>query len=335
MPTIHDVAREAGVAPITVSRVINNKNYVAEETRKRVNAAIQRLGYLPNSLARSLRSHKTHILALVLADITNPFWTTVARGVEDAASENGFNVILVNTDESEIEQKRHLQAVLEKQVDGLLLAPTGDPFQAIDMIRAQGVPLVILDRRPPGPLAVDVVRCDSEGGAYAMTQYLFSLGHRAIAMMCGPCGVSTSDDRVSGFQRAYQAAGWTPGPIQYGEFTVESGYAMANKALEATPRPTALFAGNNFIAMGTLKALRDAGLRVPEDISVVGFDDLPQALVVEPFLTVVSQPAYLMGHKGNEVLIARLSGLAPETPEEIILPTQIIQRRSTAAILPH
>jgi LacI family transcriptional regulator len=332
MPTLRDVAREAGVAPITVSRVINNKRYVTEETRKRVNAAIKRLGYMPNSLARSLRSHKTHILALVLADITNPFWTTVARGVEDAASENDFNVILCNTDESEIEQERHLQAMLEKQVDGLLLVPAGDPYQAIDFIRSQGVPLVILDRRLPGPLTVDVVRCDSEGGAYALTRYLFTLGHHAIAMLGGPHGVSTSDDRVTGFQRAFKEEGWTPGTIQYGEFSLESGYIMAKKALAESPRPTALFAGNNFIAIGALKALRDAGLRVPEDTTVVGFDDLPQALIVEPFLTVVSQPAYAMGHKATEALIARLSGLAPETPQEIILPTQIVQRHSTARL---
>jgi LacI family transcriptional regulator len=332
MTTIRDVARLAGVAPITVSRVINNKGYFTEETRERVNVAVQKLGYMPNSLARSLRSRKTHMLALILTDITNPFWTTVARGVGDAASEAGFNVILCNTDESEEEQEHYLKAMLEKQVDGVLLVPAGSPNQAIDLIHARGVPVVILDRRIPGAPIVDVVRCDSEGGAYALTQFLVSLGHRAITMLNGPQGISTSDDRGAGYCRALTEAKIIVPAILNGEFTLESGYNLAIKALAADPRPSALFAANNFIAIGALKALRDSNLRVPEDITVVGFDDLPQALIVDPFLTVASQPAYSMGHKATEVLVARLSGLASETPQEIILPTQIIQRRSTAAI---
>jgi len=330
MTTIRDVASLAGVAPITVSRVINNNGYVTEDTRQRVNHAIKELGYMPNTLARSLRSHKTHMLALILTDITNPFWTTVARGVQDAASDAGFNVILCNTDESEFEQERNLKAMLEKQVDGVLLVPAGKPKEAIDLILAQNVPVVVLDRRLPGNLTVDVVRCDSESGAFGLTQLLISLGHRAIAMLSGPRGISTSDDRVAGYLRALKAANLDAPAVLDGEFTLESGYNLARKALASNPRPSALFASNNFIAIGALKALRDAALRVPEDISVVGFDDLPQALIVDPFLTVASQPAYTMGHKAAETLIARLSGLASETPQEIVLPVQIIQRGSTA-----
>ncbi len=332
MATIRDVARLAGVAPITVSRVINNKGYFTNETRDRVNIAVQALGYMPNSLARSLRSRKTHMLALILTDITNPFWTTVARGVEDAASDASFNVILCNTDESEVEQERYLQVMLEKQVDGVLLVPVGDPYQAIDFIHNQRVPLVILDRRLPGTLTVDVVRCDSEGGAYELTNLLIGLGHRSIAMLSGPRGISTSEDRVSGYRRALVDAGLKDEVLIFGEFTLESGYLMTQKALAAFPRPSAIFAGNNFIAIGALKALRNADLRVPEQMTVVGFDDLPQALMVDPFLTVASQPAYSMGHKATELLIARLSGLSPETPEEIVLPTRIIQRRSAAPL---
>lgn len=332
MTTIRDVARRAGVAPITVSRVINNKGYFTNETRDRVNTAIQALGYMPNSLARSLRSRKTHMLALILTDITNPFWTTVARGVEDAASDASFNVILCNTDESEVEQERYLQVMLEKQVDGVLLVPVGDPYHAIEFIHSQQVPLVILDRRLPGMLTVDVVRCDSEGGAYDLTRLLISLGHRSIAMLSGPRGISTSDDRVSGYHRALAEARRETEIILYGEFTLESGYRMTQRALALQPRPTAIFAGNNFIAIGALKALRNANLQVPEEMTVVGFDDLPQAMIVDPFLTVASQPAYSMGHKATEVLIARLSGLAPETSEEIVFPTRIIERRSAAPI---
>src|SRR5512135_31962 len=207
MPNIRDVAKLAGVAPITVSRVINNSGYVTEETRQRVQEAIDKLGYVPNSLARSLRSRKTRMLALLLTDITNPFWTTVARGVEDAASDAGFTVILCNTDESETEQDRYLRIILEKQVDGVLLVPVRDPVEPVRTIRAQQVPMVVLDRRVPESLDTDVVRSDSEGGAYRLVNLLISLGHRRIAILTGPHDVSTAEDRVSGYRRALKDAG--------------------------------------------------------------------------------------------------------------------------------
>jgi LacI family transcriptional regulator len=330
MPTIRDVARLAGVAPITVSRVINNSGYISDETQERVKAAIAQLGYVPNTLARSLRSRQTGMLALVLTDITNPFWTTVARGVEDAASDAGFNLILCNTDESEEEQDRYLHALLQKQVDGVLLVPAQNRPEPVQFIRRQGVPVVILDRRLEG-IETDAVRCDSVGGAYQLTCLLASLDHCQIAALVGPRGVSTAEDRALGYRKAMQEAGLscTVEQVIYGEFTIESGYAMANQALALSPQPTALFTGNNFIAIGALKALRDSGLRVPEDVAVVAFDDLPATMMVEPFLTVAAQPAYEMGQRATGLLLARLSGQAPEGYQEIILPTELIVRRSS------
>ena len=330
MPTIRDVARLAGVAPITVSRVINNSGYISDETQERVKAAITQLGYVPNTLARSLRSRQTSMLALVLTDITNPFWTTVARGVEDAASDAGFNLILCNTDESDEEQDRYLHALLQKQVDGVLLVPAHNRPEPVQFIRRQNVPVVILDRRLEGQ-ATDVVRCDSTTGAHELTSLLVSLGHCQIAALVGPQGVSTAEDRALGYRQALQEASLPckVDQVIYGEFTIESGYAMTCQALALNPQPTALFAGNNFIAIGALKALRDAGLRVPEDVAVVGFDDLPATMVVEPFLTVAAQPAYEMGKRATELLLARLAGRAPEGYQEIILPTELIVRRSS------
>ena len=329
MPTIRDVAERAGVAPITVSRVINNSGYVSPETRARVEAAIAELQYVPNSLARSLRFKRTHTLALVLTDITNPFWTTVARGVEDAASRHGFNVILCNTDENEDKQTEYLNVLLQKQVDGFLLVPARSTPEPIALIQRQRVPIVVLDRQVPGA-QVDVVRGDSEGGAYELTRLLLSLGHRRIAMLSGPQGVSTAVDRVAGYRRAMREAGIAEETmrIYYGEYTQDGGYRMAQEALAARPRPTALFAANNFIAIGALRALREAGLRVPEDIALVCFDDIPATLVIEPFLTVVAQPAYEMGQRATELLLARLSGQAPDEYQEIILPAQVIVRKS-------
>lgn len=334
MTTIRDVAKRAGVAPITVSRVINDSGYVSEKTRARVQAAIADLGYVPNALAGSLRSKRTNTLALILTDISNPFWTTVARGVEDTASDAGFNVILCNTDESEIEQDKYLHVLLQKQVDGVLLVPARSTDEPIKFVQDQDTPVVVLDRRIPDNQA-DMVHCDSEEGAYQLTRLLLSLGHRRIAMLSGPQGVSTAEDRVAGYRRALAEAGLDDDAalVCYGEFSLESGYDHAQQMLARTPRPTAVFAANNFIAIGALRALRDAGLRVPDDLALVGFDELPAGLVVDPFLTVAAQPAYEMGQRATELLLARMSGAAPAAYQKIVLPTEIIVRESSGRAL--
>lgn len=330
MPTIHDVAKRAGVAPITVSRVINNSGYFSDETRERVLKAVAELGYVPNLVARSLRSKRTNTLALILTDITNPFFTTLARGVEDAASDAGFTVIFCNTDESEAEEARYLQVLLQKQVDGFLLVPAQSKAGAVETIRQHGEPVVVLDRRIPTN-NVDIVRCDSEGGAYELTRLLVSLGHRQIAALSGPHGVSTAEDRVAGYRRALQE---TEIPVDekmifFGEFSQQGGYESTHQALSLYPRPTALFAANNFIAIGAMKALQDADLKVPKDISLVGFDDLPPAMISSPFFTVVSQPAYEMGRQATHLLLERLSGKSTENYKEIVFPAQMIVRRSS------
>ena len=330
MATVRDVAKLAGVSPITVSRVINNASYISQETRGRVEEAIRQLGYVPNTLARSLRLRQTNTLALVLTDITNPFWTTVARGVEDAASDAGFNVILCNTDESEVEQEKYLNVLLKKRVDGVLLVPVRCTRETVQFIQSQNVPLVVIDRHIPG-VNIDSVRCDLEGGGYALVRLLLAQGHRRVAMLSGPQGVSSADDRVAGYRRALAEAGLDHQNefIFYGEFNQQSGYEMMQKALEAGPRPTAIFAANNFITMGAFKAVRDAGLKVPEDMALVGFDDLPVDLIIDPFFTVASQPAYEMGKQATELILARVAGQGPAECQEIILPTEIIVRRSS------
>jgi len=294
---------------------------------------VDQLGYVPNFLARSLRSKRTRTLALVLTDITNPFWTTVARGVEDAASEEGYHVIFCNTDESASKQESYLEAMIQKQVDGILLVPARSKEDPIKFLHQQNVQVVLLDRRLPD-IEVDVVRCDSKGGAYQLVQLLLKLGHRRIAILSGPSGVSSADDRVAGYQHALQEAGLETEDrlIIYGEFSLESGYQMTHDLLAMTPRPTALFASNNFIAIGALKALHDAGVTVPEEMSVVGFDDLPAAIVVEPFLTVAFQPAYEMGRRATKRLLECLDGQVTDGIQEIVLPVSIIERKSTQAV---
>jgi LacI family transcriptional regulator len=334
MPTIREVANLAGVAPITASRVINDTGYASEDVRQRVKQAAEQLNYVPNILARSLKSKRTHTLALVITDITNPFWTTVARGVEDAASEKGYNVIFCNTDESAQKQKAYLQTLIQKQVDGVLLVPASSEENPIEFLRQQNVQVVLLDRSLPNT-KVDVIRCDSKDGAYQLVKLLIKIGHRNIAILRGPRGVSSAEDRMSGYQLALQETGLETNNqlIFSGEFSVESGYQMTKKLLSMSPRPTAMFASNNFIAIGALKALHDANISVPEEMSVVGFDDLPLAIVVDPFLTVADQPAYEMGRLATQRLLEHLDGEVIDEIKETILPVLIIERKSTKAII--
>jgi LacI family transcriptional regulator len=329
MTTIREVAKLAGVAPITVSRVINNSGYISDETRLRVEAAVSQLGYVPNTLSQSLRWKQTGMLALLLTDVTNPFWTTVARGVEDAASEAGYHVILCNTDESPEKQESYLSALLQKRVDGILLVPARDDMEDIQQASKLHVPLVVLDRRLTQQLT-DSVRCDSEQGAYQLTRLLLERGHRQIALLTGSPHVATAIDRLNGYRHALRdyGIGESGEMVYYGEFTLESGQEMACQALAAKPCPTAIFAGNNFIAIGLMQALQEAGIRVPGDISIVGFDDLPASLLIDPFLTVAAQPAYEMGVQATKILIKRLSGNGANAPQEVVLPVEIIERKS-------
>lgn len=331
MPTIKDVAKRAGVAPITASRVINNTGYVSDETRRKVQLAIIDLGYIPNRVARSLRSKQTNTIALVLTDITNPFWTTVARGVEDASSEGGFSVILCNTDESDVKQDAYVRNLLQRQVDGFLLVPSTNSVGALSLMRKQEVPVVVLDRQVP--FEVDTVRSDSVTGAAMLTRHLLDLGHTRIAILTGPRHVSTAEDRVEGYLSALKDAGITKDHnlICYGAFSQDGGYEMSQNILALTPRPTAIFAGNNFIAVGVLRAFREAGLHIPEDMALVAFDDLPPTYVIDPFLTVAAQSAYEMGQIATRLLLKRMEGTSSDIYQQILLPTHLIIRKSSGA----
>lgn len=333
MATLQDVAELAGVAPITVSRVLNNSGYVSQTTRERVEAAAAELHYVPNMLASSLRSNRTNFLALILTDITNPFWTTVARGVEDAASNQEYSVVLCNTDENESKQEKYLKALLRKRVDGFLLTPTSSTPTPVHTIQRQGVPVVVLDRRVPG-IEVDVVRGASRRGAYDLAKYLLDLHHRHIAVITGPQNVSTAQERVSGFRRALDDAGvmFDEANLLYGEYTAESGYRLAQSVLSMNPRPTALFTTNNFIAAGALRALRENQVRVPEDISVVTFDEQTTQWQEEPFLTSAVQPAYDIGFRATELLLDRINLPDDETFREIALPCELVIRQSCRSI---
>ncbi len=338
MTNILDVAKLAGVAPITVSRFVNNSGYCSPETRSKVEAAITELGYVPNRLASGLRSKHSSTLALVVTDITNPFFTTIARAVEDTAGAAGYSVIFCNTDEEITKEKKYLQMLLEQRVGGIILVPALCTSDSVNFIQKHETPVVILDRRITDA-RTDVVLCDSETGAYKLIQLLISLGHKDIAILSGPKGTSTAEDRVAGCTKALLEANLqSTGELEYyGFFTQQSGYDMTIQVMAKNPCPTAIFAANNFIAIGAQKALQTLNKRVPEDVALVGFDDLPTAMITFPFLTVAAQPAYEMGKKATEILLEQLVSEPPKEFKEIILPAEIVIRQSSGTVvgLPH
>jgi LacI family transcriptional regulator len=329
MVTIRDVAKLAGVSPITVSRVINNSQGVNRLTRERVQRAVEGLHYVPNTLAKSLRSKKTHTMALVVSDITNPFWTTIARGVEDTAAKNGFHVILCNTDENPEKEANYINILLQRRVDGIIIAPTTNDKRRLSALTRQKVPCVLIDRQVNG-FKADVVRSNNLEGARQLTRHLLTLGHRRIAMLSGPTWVSTAEERVRGYCQALQEQGVPDEEhlITRSDYKQEGGYLSVKELLTTVPRPTAIIAANNFMAIGALQALRDAGLRVPEDIALVCFDDIPQASLIYPFLTVSNQCAYEMGTTSAQLLMERLKDKKNRRRREIELETTLIIRKS-------
>jgi LacI family transcriptional regulator len=329
MPNLIDIAKRAGVAPITVSRVINNSGYVSPATRERVEAAVKELGYVPNTIARGLRSKRTHTLALIVTDITNPFFTSMARGIEDVAGAANYTVIYCNTDESETKEEKYANMLAQRRVDGVLLVPACGNAQTFKFFESNNINVVLLDRRI-SRVNADIVCSDSVDGANRLVKLLIGLGHRQIAMITGPEDVSTSVDRVTGYQQALREAGLRDNElIYYGAYNEQSGYELTNQALKQSPKPTAIFGGNNFIATGALKALYDQKLDVPGDISVVCFDDLPEAMFMKPFLTVARQRSYEMGQLGAELLLKRILGELPQGHRELILPIEIVLRESS------
>lgn len=328
MPTVLDVAKRAGVAPITVSRVINNSGYISQATRERVEAAVKELGYVPNTLARGLRSKRTRTLALVVTDITNPYFTLMARGVEDVAGDANYTVVYCNTDESETKEEKYANILAQRQVDGVLLVPACGNVKTIKFLLSNDIHVVALDRRISG-VKIDSVRSDSEDGAYHLIKLLIGLGHERIAMIAGPKDVSTSVDRVAGYRRALIEAGLGDNEqVYHGAFNQQSGYEFTKQAMTQSRKPTAIFGANNFIAIGIIKALRDFKINVPGDVSVVAFDDFPESMLVAPFLTFAEQQAYEMGRMATELLLKRISGELSGGYQKFVLPTAIIERGS-------
>jgi LacI family transcriptional regulator len=318
---------------MTVSRVVRGIGPVEEGTRLRVQAAIAAVGYVPNSAARGLRGTRTGMIGLIVPDMTNPFFTTLARGVETAARKEGIAMILANSDEHDTEEQRLVSLLISRQVDGLLVSPAKSGIEALRLCRSRGTPLVFVARRPKGSRA-DVVRSDAEGGAYQLGLHFAELGHVVTAAVAGPASVSSSEDRVIEFRRAMLEAG-APAPIvlHRSAFTIEAGRSMAIEAMKASPKPTAILAINNFLALGVIQGLHELGLSVPEDVAVAGFDELPAAWLPSPSMTSANQPAFELGEQAFRMLLDRQAH--PDAPpRDLVLPADIVIRGSSEGGVP-
>lgn len=326
--TLQNVAERAGVSKITVSRVITGSGTVRGETAARVQAAIDELGYIPNHLARSLRSRQSMTLALLLPDITNPYWTTVARGVEDEARQQGFGVFLCNTDEDPEKEARYIDLAIQRRVDGIILGPTPESHQALHRLTSQKVAFVLVDRAVEGVRA-DSVRGDSYGGSFALTEHLLRTGKERIAFVGGPISTSTGLDRLHGYRAALAVDGHAIDTdlIKIGGYSQQSGYLLAKELMELPKSPDAMITGNNQITLGSLLALTALGKSVPDDIALVSFDDIPAMNCLSPLLTAAVQPAYRIGRLGAERLLQRISGDVGDV-QDYVLPVRLIIRRS-------
>jgi len=327
--TIKDVAREAGVSQATAARALAGYGYASERARKRVLAAAERLGYRPHAVARALVSGSTRTLGLVVGDIENPFFALAARGMADAAGEKDYTLLLANSDEDLEEERLAVEALLARRVDGLAVAPTSPESLAhLSPVAADGTPLVVLDR-PLRGLRVDTVTADNAGGAAAAVRHLIALGHRCIGVVSDSPEIGSTAERLRGYRSALREAGLTVNPhlVSVGGPSADEGYRTARALLERPDRPTALFTANNFMTLGTVRALRDLGLRAPGDVALIGFDDTDWTTIVDPPLTVVAQPVYEIGRTAGERLLARCAGDAGAA-RRIRLETRLIVRAS-------
>lgn len=329
MATIYDVARAAGVSVATVSHVINGTRKVAPDTAARVRRAIEELGYQPNGIAQSLRKRVTYAIGVLVSDITNPFFAHLVRGIEDAAHTAGYSVIVCNSDENPEKEAFYIRSLWRRRIDGMLIAPTGDGTSpAFQELVRKSIPFVFIDRKAK-EIDAPAVLSDNFGGAYLATKYLIARGHRRIGIILGIPGATTTEERFAGYCQALEEAGipFSEELVAWGWYRAEGGQKATEKLLLLSAPPTAIFSTNNLMTVGVMQELHRRRIRIPEEIAIIGFDDLEWAALVYPPLTVVAQNPYKLGRCGFEMLHTRLSGPKEEN-QEVRIPVELRVRES-------
>ena len=331
MATIKEVAESAGVSVATVSRVVNHSGYVSNDLREQVKSAMQTLEYKPSALARSLRRQETHTVGLLIPQLNQPFFSTLISAVEKALFAGDYRALICSSEADAEKESAYIDILLRQRVDGVILVPTGYSVENVKRLLRSNIPLVLIDRDLP-ELSINRVLSDNFAGAYLGAQHLLELGHRCIALIGGPRNNPVLEERITGIQQAFSdyAVDFDPDLLCLGTFPeFELGYELALELLRQPTPPTAIFALTDVIAVGVLHAAAERMLKVPEALSVIGFDDIPLAKFMIPALTTIAQPIYKMGETAVEILMRRLED-SERPPETIKLDDQLMIRKSTA-----
>ena len=329
-----EVAKRAKVSIATVSNVIRGTRKVSEKRAERVRAALRELNYHPNQIARSLKVKQTRLLAMVLPDITNPFFPQIVRGAEDAAFSRDYLLVTANTDEQATREQRILSSLWSYRIDGLLLASAGGARKDISHLGAMlrsGLPIVCLDRTVP-KLKTDAVLLDNQGGAYACVRHLIEQGHKRIAVITGPLELQTAKERLTGYQQAMAESGLrTPKELMAeADYRVEGGRRAALRLLHGRTRPTAIFVCNGLMAAGVVRAFEEVGVAPLGEIALACFDDISGEGGAPSHMTAVVQPSYQMGYQAASMLIDRVEGNLPKRTSVLRIAPQLMLRESTA-----
>ena len=334
MATIKDVAQHAGVSVTTVSHAVNDTRHVSTPVRARVEAAIRELGYVPSAVARSLKSNTTRTLGMLTPNSSNPYFAEIVRVVEDRCFAAGYTLILCNTEDESPRHSVYLTVLAERRIDGLIVVSTGDDEALVSQLRGLRMPTVLLDREIDDP-GCDLVETAHMDGGLLAVRHLLSLGHRRIACIGGPAHVTAGEQRIEGWRLALAESGALPEGdtlLWRGGFTSQGGYEAMHAIMRSDPgakRPSAVFVCNDLMAIGALRAVHESGLRVPDDVSIVGFDDIELAAYTSPPLTTVAQPKSRIGALAVDMLLERVSGRRLE-PRKVVLQPELRVRASTA-----
>jgi len=328
MATIRDVAKLAGISVSTVSRYLNKSGYVNAETELNIKNAIEKLNYLPSAAARGLTGKNTKTFALILPDISNPFFPELARAVEDVASIYGYTVIFCNTDGQVGKEKKYIDALKSKNIDGIIFASNTLGQEDVDKLASYNIPYVCLDRAPTDKICSVVRSNDLEGGKMAV-KHLLETGSKKIGHIYGPQDLIPAKERLIGYEESVKDFDWfSPSLMVPGNFEIEGGKRATEILMERHPDIDAIFAGNDQMAFGVLKTLHRMGIKVPEQVAVCGYDGISMTAITEPELTTVAQPIYELGAMASRILIKKIEG-DMEKDQIHVLDVKLILREST------
>ena len=333
MATVADVAKRAGVSVSTAARVLSGHGYAADETRRLVLGAARELGYVPNQIARSLRTRRSRMLGLLIGDVENAFYSTIAKNVESVAKDAGYHVVLCNSNDDPEIEREYLKLLDGMRIDGLIVTPTSRNRSQLARLLQKDIAIIQIDRKVEG-LHADAILVDNEAGAHAAVGHLISAGHSNIGILPGDLDVPTARQRLIGYERALREAGIPIREqlVKAGSFHREHAIEDATDLIGAHPTPTAIFAANNILAEASLMALAELDLKVPRDMSIVAFDDVQWMGMVSPPVTTVRQPAADMARSAAELLLRRLREDGQGAPSTIVFRTELLERGSVAPV---